>query len=121
MQMAQLVNFLDTAVGSVSKLNNELAQLIGYKRVLNDTMSDKRKAIWYDPMGREISKMPDFTGNIEMAKVFLHSLVPAYAAAFVWREDGIFAAIDNQPPVKGSTIPIALCKAALLVRIRLDS
>ncbi|RYF47760.1 MAG: hypothetical protein EOO38_11520 [Cytophagaceae bacterium] len=113
MDINQVIAFLEASDGSVPKLNNQLALLIRYSRheILDE--NDKKKVKWFDPEMNEITKVPDFTGSIDAARIFLDKLVHPHAAGYAERQDGIFAQVDEFPPAKATTIALAICIAAL--------
>ena len=117
MKLDQLHSFLKSADGSVPKLNNQLSLLIGYTRVPNPDPSAKKKARWYDPDGNEVTAIPDYTGSIDAARIFLEALVPVQTAGFAERHDGVFAQVNEEAPVQGSTPALAMCLAGLSWRL----
>jgi hypothetical protein len=116
MDINQIISFLEASEGSVPKLNNQLALLIRYSRheILDE--NSKKKVKWFDPEMNEITKVPDFTGSIDAARIFVDMLVQPHATAVAERRDGIFAQIDGYPSVKGATVALALCIAGLQAR-----
>ncbi|WP_156379926.1 MULTISPECIES: hypothetical protein [unclassified Rhizobium] len=113
MNAEQILHFLRAADGSVPRLNNHLSFIMGYTRVPNTDPAIKKRATWFDPQGNVVTLIPDFTGSIDAARMFLEAVVQPKAAGFAQRSDGTFAQIDGYPPVKGATPALALCMAAI--------
>ena len=109
----QLIHFLRAADGSVAKLNNEIALLAGYKRVLNPDQTSRKKALWYDINGAEVTRMPDFTGSIDDARGLMNIMFPGHAAAISENGSECLAVINDGPAAQGANLPLAMCIATL--------
>jgi hypothetical protein len=118
MNPKQLLHFLRASDGSVARLNNELALLAGFKRINNPNPASKKKALWFDINGKELSRMPDFTGSIDEARHLMDLLFPGHAAAISENGSQFFAAVNDGAPAQGATLPLAMCIATLEAWVR---
>lgn len=122
MKLGEIVAELEKASGANRALDAAIGKLIGYRRKVeyeknSRTGEPTRKVFWVVPTGDDYGRMPAFTGRLDAAFELTKILAQDAQAGVSWVDGTATARIGGRGYISGATPALALCIAALRVRL----
>lgn len=120
MDIDVLVERLAAAQSPDRALDTDIARVVGWKRTVETYIDDKsgerrNRTLWLVPNGKDVAKVPAYTGRFEDALHLVSILAPGCVGACRWDNGRGWATIgETGRLVEASSPIIALCIAALL-------
>jgi hypothetical protein len=124
MAISDLILQLQHAKEPSKELDISIGIVMGYKRRVKTDKENgseqERKVVWLYPNNGDESSLPAFTAAIDDAYLLAQSLAPGCVGGVSWDTQGGTAKIDDGPYFTASTPALALCIAALSVKLQKD-
>lgn len=126
MALKDLINLLEQATGADRKLDTGIAVAVGYRQKVeqiteNPGREPTKRVLWIVPTGEEASKVPYYTGSIDVAYQLARMIAPSASGGCAWADGMGYAVINDGPRVAAATPAIALCIAALREKMEQES
>lgn len=113
MELSEIIENLEQAKGHLMWIDEEIAVLIGYRKVGVDPPS------WLAPNGARLPRSPYFTLSLDRAYEFAQAVLPDGVVAVARTDDGVIrAVVDGGPQCEGANKAIAVILATLKARLR---
>lgn len=126
MAISDLIEELEAASEGQRSFDAAIGLLLGWKRKVEYEKRDGngepvRRVFWVVPSGDDPGRVPHFSTSIEAALLLARAVVPAHVGGVSWDENGRGTAIiDGGPYCEAATPALALCVAALRVKMQKD-
>jgi hypothetical protein len=99
-----------------------IALVMGWKRVdrpaADNKTADQKRVLWLVPNGKEESKVPTYTSNLQDAYSLALQIGPRRVAGCSWEPGKASAAFEGEAPVQAATPILALCAACMELKRR---
>lgn len=122
MDLQTLVKELENSPKANRQLDEEIAILAGYKRVIEEVKnpdgSKSQRTLWVAPGSPKAVPLPGFTNSIDIARQFVEVIMPNAIAACSWEPGLGNARIKDGPYCQAASPSLALCIAG--VRFKID-
>jgi hypothetical protein len=117
-----LIDELKKTKTSNRKLDEAIALIAGYKRVVDEAPSQggssEPQVSWIQPRKAVSGPLPKFTHSIDMARRFVEIVSPKSVAGCSWEHGAGSAQINTGPRIEAHTPAIALCIAGVELKLR---
>ena len=122
MAISDLILQLQNAKEPSKELDISIGIVMGYKRHVKTDKENsselEQNVVWLYPNNGDESSLPAFTAGLDGAYLLAQSLAPGCVGGVSWDSQGGTAKIDDGPYFTAHTPAIALCIAALSVKLK---
>lgn len=118
MDIQTVIGRLRAAKGPVRGLDGQIAQVLGWKKIVKPTIDPKtgqqrNQTLWLVPAGDDFGRIPYFTGSFEAARGLVEAVAPGRAVACTWEEERSYCVIDGCEKESAESPILAICISAL--------
>lgn len=114
--LAEIIQILRECNGPSRHVDFQIAQHLGWKENSNRvSRSGDSKTVWLNPETAQPGKVPAFTKELQHSFRLLQYICPEYAGAAIRKGKTAIVQVEHYEPSEATTLPLAMCQAALLV------
>lgn len=116
-RLVEVIRSLETATEGSRVLDRQLAELIGWKRVVREDTDEAGRSVtrgvWYEPNTAKPGTIPNYTGDIDAAQSLVFLVAPGNTGGCGWESGRASAKVDGSFTAQAKTPALALCSAAM--------
>lgn len=126
MDIQSVIEKLEAATGPERGLDGQIAQAIGWRKKVEPitdpkTGEKKQRTLWIVPAGDDFGNIPRYTASLDAAYDLANSIAPNNVGGCTWEKGKGSARIVGGPYCQAATPILALCVAALTIRMLLSN
>lgn len=125
MDIQILIDKLKAATGPERALDGQIAEVLGWQKRLEPvidpkTGESKQRTLWIVPAGDDFGRIPLYTSSLDAAFELAHAVAPDNVGGCTWEKGKGSARIVGGPYCQAATPILALCVAALTMKMLLS-